>query len=558
MTVRRFVRLRVLRLGRGGARAQHHVDIRACSASATASEASTRRAGARPPRAAGRARAARAAFAAKIGTPELPPIRALDAAVLNARRGDDASARLSVLLPVYNAMPYLPIAVRDMLKQRLADDAPLELLVAFVLREAMTARSVSCWRWWRRSATAARATRFARRRRRFAGRAVESRPPPAAATRLRGRRPPVVRRRAAADGAAAGAARAAERRRGGGGVKGRSTALRVLPYADGASAARVRRCRSRVARARRARRADGVGRRARARGRSRGWSPRSTPHPDWDGVSCAVELVGRARERLGDGGVRRAAELARRRPEQMAAERFAEIPALHQAALFRRRAVDAALAALRTARTATARGAPSAAAPGDALDTPVDLWWWLAFFDLALRCGKLEGTAAARDLQHPAAARAHAGAPPRARPAAQGEGALPAARAGGPAHGAAQIEVWSTGETLRGSVASCRRARAADVSVRAVGGSGAPPPDGWRGRKRKAADGDAQSAAAASFSLRVRDFAAWPPARAPPPIGTPRSRSSRDGRCRARRVNARACRTSSFAAAGARSRLSDL
>ena len=38
---------------------------------------------------------------------------------------------LSVLLPVYNAMPYLPLAVRDMLKQRLADDAPLELLVAF-------------------------------------------------------------------------------------------------------------------------------------------------------------------------------------------------------------------------------------------------------------------------------------------------------------------------------------------------------------------------------------------------------------------------------------------
>ena len=39
--------------------------------------------------------------------------------------------RLSVILPVYNAMPYLPIAVRDMLKQRLPDDAPLELLVAF-------------------------------------------------------------------------------------------------------------------------------------------------------------------------------------------------------------------------------------------------------------------------------------------------------------------------------------------------------------------------------------------------------------------------------------------
>ena len=35
---------------------------------------------------------------------------------------------LSVVLPVYNAMPWLPIAVRDMLKQRLDDDSHLELV----------------------------------------------------------------------------------------------------------------------------------------------------------------------------------------------------------------------------------------------------------------------------------------------------------------------------------------------------------------------------------------------------------------------------------------------
>ena len=65
-------------------------------------------------------------------------------------------------------------------------------------------------------------------------------------------------------------------------------------------------------------------------------------------------------------------------------------------------------------------------------------------------------------------------------------------RAGGPAHGAAQIEVWSTGETLRGWVDELQARVAADVSVRAVEWRpGAPPPDGWRGRKRKSADGDA-------------------------------------------------------------------
>jgi len=38
---------------------------------------------------------------------------------------------LSVILPVYNAMPWLPITIRDMLKQQLANNEPLELLCAF-------------------------------------------------------------------------------------------------------------------------------------------------------------------------------------------------------------------------------------------------------------------------------------------------------------------------------------------------------------------------------------------------------------------------------------------
>ena len=42
-----------------------------------------------------------------------------------------AEPALSVILPVYNAMPWLPITVRDMLKQQLALGNHLELLCAF-------------------------------------------------------------------------------------------------------------------------------------------------------------------------------------------------------------------------------------------------------------------------------------------------------------------------------------------------------------------------------------------------------------------------------------------
>ena len=38
---------------------------------------------------------------------------------------------LSVILPVYNAMPWLPTTLQHLLSQRLRDDAPLELLIGF-------------------------------------------------------------------------------------------------------------------------------------------------------------------------------------------------------------------------------------------------------------------------------------------------------------------------------------------------------------------------------------------------------------------------------------------
>ena len=282
-------------------------------------------------------------------------------------------------------MPYLPIAVRDMLKQRLADGAPLELLVAF--DGGMTVRSKFCWRCGgaRRQPRARRNLHAAAAD--FVGWAVES--------RLSSRFAPE-----AADHLSFAAAADAPR----------PAPLEPPSVAEGRRAGRAA---ARAAACRRANRGQGAAMslalRARAARSSRRWSRTTsaratTPsrmvaaldaHLDWDGVSCAVELVGWERPGM-------AAYVAWQNslatPEQMAAERFVEIPALHQAALFRRRAVDAALAASTAVPRRPAGAEP--AAPGDALDTPVDLWWWLAF-DLGLRCGKLEGPPLLGWRQHP-------------------------------------------------------------------------------------------------------------------------------------------------------------
>eukprot|EP01052_Picozoa_sp_SAG31_P036370 SAG31_NODE_4528_length_3162_cov_5.936990_1_plen_570_part_00 len=135
--------------------------------------------------------------------------------------------------------------------------------------------------------------------------------------------------------------------------------------------------------------------------------------PSWDGVSCGVELVGWNRPGM-QGYVEWQNGLLS--PSQMAAGRFVEIPALHQTCIFRRSAIDSVLAS--TAGTyrdgpwyRTRHGHQSVAsdpedtkasdpedtklyataeeAHADTLDTPVDYWWWLAFFHAGKKCGKL-------------------------------------------------------------------------------------------------------------------------------------------------------------------------
>ena len=151
-------------------------------------------------------------------------------------------------------------------------------------------------------------------------------------------------------------------------------------------------------------------------------------HPDWDGVSYIVELCGAPdRERM---GAYVAWQNSLIDPTAMAAERFVEIPALHQTAIFTRKAIDDVLAPTHgryrdgpwheaSAANGVAAGRSSSteegcdggarldhddaatSSYGNDLDTPVDLWWWLAFFHAGKRCGKLGGPPLFGWRQHP-------------------------------------------------------------------------------------------------------------------------------------------------------------
>ena len=132
-------------------------------------------------------------------------------------------------------------------------------------------------------------------------------------------------------------------------------------------------------------------------------------------------------------------------PEQMAAARFVEMPALHQTSIFRRAAVTRVLEAtggayrdgpmragsgeaesaellcvemgeaqghkvgtsvanvanLELSKTEADKVASAERAHGDALDVPGDMWWWLSFFHVGLRCGKLGGPPLFGWRQHP-------------------------------------------------------------------------------------------------------------------------------------------------------------
>ena len=78
------------------------------------------------------------------------------------------------------------------------------------------------------------------------------------------------------------------------------------------------------------------------------------------------------------------------RPAELAANRFVEIPALHQTGVFTRAAVDAVLSATGGCyRDGPAPFAGEEGAVGATLDVPVDLWWWLEFFARGLACGRV-------------------------------------------------------------------------------------------------------------------------------------------------------------------------
>ena len=313
---------------------------------------------------------------------------------------------LSVILPVYDAMPWLTFAVRDMLKQRLRNDAPIELLVAF---DGGTDGSLA-----------------------FLQQLVEAMGPTRASDEPVGTASsPMEPNEAVLNPALRQPMRALE------GVDHPSFAgAKIAPEkCEPLSAAEVATAARPEHRLRLLRRADGSNRgqgaamtlalqhaRASLIAQMESDDERASPeafalmlalleaHPEWDGVSCLIELIGWERPGM---QAYAAWQNSLCTPAQMASGRFIEIPALHQTAIFRRAAVDAVLATTRgayrdgplesasalesaspqetSASAAEAQLVDSEAAHSAQLDTPVDLWWWLTFFHIGGRCGKVSG-----------------------------------------------------------------------------------------------------------------------------------------------------------------------
>lgn len=313
---------------------------------------------------------------------------------------------LSVILPVYDAMPWLTFAVRDMLKQRLRSDAPIELLVAF---DGGTDGSLA-----------------------FLQQLVEAMGPNRASDEpVVTASSPMEPDEAVLNPALRQPMRALE------GVDHPSFAgATITPEkCEPLSAAEVARAARPEHRLRLLRRADGRNRgqgaamtlalqhaRASLIAQMESDDERASPeafalmlalleaHPEWDGVSCLIELIGWERPGMQSYA---AWQNSLCTPAQMASGRFIEIPALHQTAIFRRAAVDAVLATTRgayrdgllesasalesaspqetSASAAEAQLVDSEAAHSAQLDTPVDLWWWLTFFHIGGRCGKVSG-----------------------------------------------------------------------------------------------------------------------------------------------------------------------
>ena len=290
---------------------------------------------------------------------------------------------LSVILPVYNAMPWLPIALRDMLQQQLPDERALELLVAFdggndgslpfllalIAELGGTRASDEVFEVPLGAPVFNPALVQPLRASEASDHPTFSETVPDATLNV---------------AEVASACRPEHR-------------LRVLRYSDGAnrgqgSAMSLAMAHSQASLYVAQMESDDV------RGSATAFARMITAleaQPDWDGVSCNVELVGADRPGM-EGYVAWQNSLAT--PQAMAAGRFIEIPALHQTALFRREAVEAVLAPTKgNYRDGPYRGGQDGgcsavqSVAAAALDVPVDLWWWLAFFHAGKRCGKLGG-----------------------------------------------------------------------------------------------------------------------------------------------------------------------
>jgi glycosyltransferase involved in cell wall biosynthesis len=383
---------------------------------------------------------------------------------------------LSVLLPVYEAMPWLPIAVRDILHQRLQDDAPLELIVAY---DGGTDNSLS-----------------------FLIALVEKLGPEFASDEV------LECPGASALGNAINPAllqplRAPE------GVDHPSFASasseQEQPLPTPLDVVDVARASQPMHRLRLVRHADGCNR-GQGAAMSLALRHASAPliaqmesdderadpqafrrmmealdaHPEWDGVSCQMQLVGWPRPGMQAYASWQNGLLSK---EAMRNGRFIEIPSLHQTAIFRRTTVETVLSSndgsyrdgpLRLAyATARVVATEAEAAHEAALDVPVDLWWWLSFFHAGLACGKVDGLPLFGWRQHP-----------RQHTRTHGRLSLENLRrikvhfllkgGGGPLEGCTRIVVVSVGSTLRGWAADLGAHPACDGNVEVVGVSWAP------------------------------------------------------------------------------------
>jgi len=350
---------------------------------------------------------------------------------------------LSVILPVFNAMPWLPLSVRDMLKQNLggegvevicADDASRDASFAFLQELAALLGDRACVEECDAPATAPKAKKARIQTSEATGgapstnpalvnmalRAAETADHPSFKDQEEPDDARLLRENPVTAAQVAAACRPENR-------------LRVLKWKDGINrgqGAAMTLCLSRVktpfvAQMESDDEREDAGALCKMMTMLRG-------DGSLHGVSCLLKTVGWQRQ-----GMERYVEWQNSCVShlQMHKGRFIEIPALHQTSLFRTETV------MQVTGEGVYRDGPS---DEDDLDVPVDMWWWLSFFHGGKRCAKLSEVLFSW-RQHP-------------RQHTRTHGRLSIEnlrkikvhfllRPNGPAHGRA-VEVWSVGKSL--------------------------------------------------------------------------------------------------------------